>query len=111
MQQPGPRDRFLISINRSVRQEQTRPHHVRQPGIEYGNTELDQPQNAGIQGPAYNLDFGTPDPVVVFPRVRAQRGPLLGGHEAVRQTIELGPDEIRRHRFSCKHQLKKKITV
>lgn len=72
-------------------------NNIRKTSIERSDAKLETPENASIKGPAYDLNFGSPNPIIMFLPVHIDVGAFLIRHVTIRQALELGTDEIRRN--------------
>jgi hypothetical protein len=79
--------------------------YIRQSGINCGDTKLKTPENSGVKRPAYDLDLGAPDAIVVFFGAMVETCTLLGRHVAVGKAIEIRANEVCRRDFCSEKEL------
>jgi hypothetical protein len=71
-----------------------RCHDLRKTTIKGCDAKLERPKNTSIKGPAYDLNLGPPNPIVVFLAVHIDIGSLLVGHVTIRKALEFRTNEI-----------------
>lgn len=69
-------------------------HHLRKPTIKGCDTKLEAPKNTGVEGPAYHLNLGSPNPIVVFLAMDIDVGSLFVRHITIRETLKFRADEV-----------------
>lgn len=78
---------------------------VRQSTVERGDADFQAPENGRVEGPADDLDLGSPDTVVVFTGVWIDVCALIRRHVAIGKTFKFCADKIGCYNFCDKEKL------
>jgi hypothetical protein len=79
--------------------------------VESSDAKLEAPKNTSIKGPAYDLNLGSPDTIVVFLSVHIDVGAFFVGHVTIRKALEFRSDKVRSYCLGSEYELEWSVRI